>query len=169
MLDIPQNIPILNLGSRCGFTEYIDFIRWEEVTSPIMTGYDVFGRKFVVIKFLIEDSGKPIMQTFFQRYSNDYKFWMGCGHATQNLLNTRGGMKPNQFKFINEIMTGKTIEITSDINSIFPNGLKVSLFNEKEWEAAKKIQNQWRLCRYNPKYKMCEKVQSKNMELILNT
>ena len=69
MLEIPKNIPILNLGRRCGHTEYIDFIRWKEVTSPIMTGYDLFGRKFVVIKFIIEESQIPIMQTFFQRYS----------------------------------------------------------------------------------------------------
>ena len=38
-------------------------------------------------------------------------------------------------------MIGKTMEITSDINSIFPNGQKVYLFNEKEWEAAKKYKS----------------------------
>ena len=29
---------------------------------------------------------------------------------------------------------------------------------------AKKIQRAWRLCRYNPEYKMCEKVQLDNLE-----
>lgn len=40
---------------------------------------------------------------------------------------------------------------------------------EPEKYAAIKIQQAWRLCRYNPKYKMCESVQIHNLEEICNT
>ena len=35
--------------------------------------------------------------------------------------------------------------------------------------AVLKIQQAWRLCRYNPKYKMCETVQMNNYEIIVNS
>lgn len=36
------------------------------------------------------------------------------------------------------------------------------------YKAAIIIQKNWRLCRYNPKYKMCEKVQNRNLYIITN-
>ena len=37
------------------------------------------------------------------------------------------------------------------------------LFDEKKWNAVLTIQKNWRICRYNPKYKMCEKVQMRGL------
>ena len=37
----------------------------------------------------------------------------------------------------------------------------------KERDAGILIQRQWRKCRYDPKYKMCERVQTRNLELIM--
>ena len=162
-----ENLPRLELGYREGNTDYIDFIKWDEVTEPAMWGIDKFHRKFVVMKFIInKNSKKPIkiMQTFFQRYTHG-SMWMGCGHATQYLFYTVGGMNEEQFDFLDKILEGNEIEIPENINTIFDSGSKIELYDEKK-EAAIVIQRQWKLCRYNPKYKMCEKVQSKNFDLI---
>ena len=164
-----DTLPKLDLKGRGGGTDYIDFITWDEVTEPAMTGVDCFRRSFIVIKFIIGENTpepKKIMQTFFQRYTDGHK-WMGCGHATENLMWTIGGMEENQFNFLDKILKGETIEITSDISSLF-KGQTVSLYDEKLRKAVKTIQNYWRICRYNPEYKMCERVQSRNLEITMN-
>lgn len=162
-----KNLPKLEIGYREGGTDYIDFIKWNEVTEPAMFGVDKFRRNFVVIKFILnKNSKKPIkiMQTFFERYTGG-GMWMGCGHATQYLMFTIGGMKNEQFEFLNQILSGNEMEIPNDINSNFETGTKVELYDQKK-EAAIKIQRQWRICRYDPIYKMCEKVQCRNFDLI---
>ena len=165
-----EKLPKLDLKGRGGGTDYIDFLTWEEVTEPAMTGVDRFRRSFVVIKFIIdEDTPNPrkIMQTFFQRYTDGYK-WMACGHATENLMWTTGGMKEEQFSFLDKILKGETLQITEDIGSQFEVGQTISIYDEKLREAVSTIQHYWRLCRYNPKYKMCETVQLRNLDIIIN-
>ena len=44
----------------------------------------------------------------------------------------------------------------------------VSLYDEKKENVAKIIQRNWRQCRYNPKYKMCEKIQYSGLVEICN-
>ena len=161
------NVPRLDIINRFGATQYIDFIKWDEVTSPIMKGTDYFGRYFVVIKFFINDM--KIMQTFFQRYTNG-NGWMGCGHATENLIETPGYIKPNQLELIQKVINGEFPTITSDhipsLNTFI--GKNVCLYDTNKFDAIVKIQRAWLRCRYNPKYKMCAKVQDRNMQIILN-
>ena len=106
--------PVLDIKDRKGFSGYIDFIKMEEVTSPIMTGYDLYGRKFIVLK-LISD-GKIILQTLFQRYWNNLYYWRGCGHGTPNelILNPEVEIGLIQLKLILSIMGGKIVKITPD-------------------------------------------------------
>ena len=42
------HIPKLDIGQRVGATDYIDFITWKEVTSPVMWGIDIFSRSFLL-------------------------------------------------------------------------------------------------------------------------
>lgn len=163
-----RKLPYLNLGNRCGHTDYIDFIRWDEVTEPSMYGVDCFKREFVVIKFVINKNSKDnkkCMQTFFRRYS-DSNLWMGCGPINSELLWTGGGMRSEDFIFLDDILNGKTVEINENLRSQF-TGSTVELYNEKEWKAAEIIQKNWKICRYDPTYKMCEKVQTNNLNSIL--
>lgn len=175
IFDLPKNTPKLEIYNRCGYTDYIDFIKWNEFDTPIVYGIDRFKRSFVVIKFIIIETGKKIMQTFFQRYTRGIT-WMGCGHATGLLIDTTGGISKDQIEFIQNIINGNTVEIedkhrpesntgfyfNENINSKFT----VSLFDEKKHIAATIIQNAWKLCRYDPIYKMCSKVQINNLKEI---
>ena len=161
-----SHIKNLSIGNRVGSTEYIDFIKWEEVTDPVMKGVDCFGRSFLVVKFLINDS-EPIMQTFFQRYSHYNSNWMGCGHATKLLFGVNI-VSTIQSQFIEKIIQGEILETTEDITYEFPKVTKVELFDKNRWNAAIIIQRNWRECRYNPMYKLCEKVQMGNQYEIVN-
>lgn len=100
-----RNYPRLDLENRTGATDYIDFIGLEEVTGPIMYGVDIFRRNFIVIKMKIDN--EIILQTFFERYTDNDILWMGCGHATNNLIYTDSGTKNPQFSLILAIIKGE--------------------------------------------------------------
>ena len=161
------NIPDYDVGSRNGQTDYIDYLKWEEITEPVMKGIDIFSRHFVVVKMKIDN--KLFMETYFQRYTNDSR-WMSCGHATSRFLNTGGtGLDENQIQLLKFIIQGESIEIKNEHRTDYPyyNGKIVKLYDEKKENAAKIIQEQWRKCRYNPKYRMCSTVQNRNLDNIL--
>lgn len=172
IFDLPEDTPVLNIGRRHGYTDYIDFIKYDEVTSPIMYGVDCFQRPFIVIKFTVEGVTESLMQTFFQRYTGG-ECWMGCGHATPWLIDTCGGMSEDQQKLIQNIIDGKEVimEEKHRVDGIgYRNikllGKKVKLFDQKKHDASIVIQRAWRLCRYDPSYKMCETVQLNNIKEI---
>ncbi len=162
------NIPDYDVGSRNGQTDYIDYLKWDEITEPVMKGIDIFSRHFVVVKMKIDN--KLFMETYFQRYTNDSR-WMSCGHATSRFLNTCGtGLNENQIQLLKFIIEGQSIEIKNEHRTDYPyyNGKIVKLYDEKKENAAKVIQEQWKKCRYNPKYRMCSTVQLKNLDNILS-
>tara|TARA_B100000768_G_C11231725_1_gene355354 strand:+ start:299 stop:826 length:528 start_codon:yes stop_codon:yes gene_type:complete len=164
-----RKYPKFNTKNRNGLTDYIDYLLWSEVTYPIMTGYDMYFRNFIVIKFWI--NGEKIMQTFFERHTNYYQRntwgkygWQGCGHATPNLLiETIGGMTKEQFDFIEEIVkNGKGI-IKEEIRPYKKSYIGKSIYI-LDYYAALIIQKYWRKCRYNPKYQMCKRVQNRGID-----
>ena len=99
-----QNFPRLDIGSRAGDTDYIDFLQVDEVTHPVMIGVDRFNRPFIVAKYKVEGADTIIMDTYFQRFSNDTRVWHCCGHATRLLLETCGGMSEIQGEFITKLL-----------------------------------------------------------------
>jgi hypothetical protein len=158
-----KHLPELDLGIEIGSTSYIDFIEWDQVTSPVMWGLDVYRRAFIVIKMKIKN--RLIMQTFFQRYI-DGKLWMGCGHATQHLISTDGGMDCDQIQLLYDIIDGKNPKLYvkhrpykySECRKI------IELYDEIKIKAVNIIKKQWLKCRYDPSYKMCETVLLNNLK-----
>lgn len=106
-------IPVLDLQSRQGNTDYIDFIDLDEMKEPAYKGIDLFKRYFTCVKFRIEffnesDNSTIIekrFQTFFQRYTNG-DMYIGCGHSGVNLMSTYGGMTSGQIKTIEDVIKG---------------------------------------------------------------
>jgi hypothetical protein len=74
---IIKNYPRLDLKGRMGGTDYIDFLRWNEVNHPVMWGIDRYNRLFFVIKGYV--NGKRVLQTFFQRYTGLQSAWNSGG------------------------------------------------------------------------------------------
>lgn len=70
----------LDLGQRQGSTDYIDFVRVDDMTSPIMFGIDVCRRPFVSV-LLSDKDGKQFVITGFQRYTDsEHPFCVGGMH-----------------------------------------------------------------------------------------
>ena len=158
--------PTLYIGQRVGETKYIDFLKWNEVTHPVMKGIDIYKRRFIVIKVAVNQV--RIMQTFFQRYTGG-SGWMGCGHATTNLIDTTGNMKENQVSFLRNIINEENPIMKPELSPCLETFINhpVALYDEKKINAATIIQKAWRLCRYNPQYRMCYVVQNRNLDIIL--
>lgn len=113
MFDSIHKLPVLDIGNKMGATEYIDFIREEDMTAPIMRGFDCFSRPFLVFHMKMGD--QVFLETVFKRYSSYYdKCWMSCGHATPNLIQSCGGMRKAQFDFFQELIDGKSPTLTED-------------------------------------------------------
>ena len=161
-----KSLPNLNIGKRNGMTDYIDFIPFNEVNA-MAKGTDCFGRKFIVIKCVI--ANRPIMQTFFQRYSDSTSHWMGCGHATELLIDTSGGMKDEHFKLLSDLIMEKNVIIKGEHSPTSQDYINKTVFPYRHYLAAKIIKQQWRICRWNPTYTMCKTIQYKNYTDIINS
>jgi hypothetical protein len=70
-------LPVLDLGGRGGTTDYIDFLKPEELAAPVMIGTDAWRRKFVAFRLKVEGKRDMVM-TLFERYSDDHSTW-SCG------------------------------------------------------------------------------------------
>lgn len=111
--------PILNIGDRVGETGYIDFIDANDFTEPFNKGYDVFGRKFISFRAIIEYEDGNTRETFttvFQRYRLDEFLWMGAGRNT-HLFATDGGTNLSQVRLLLELFEKGTVDVTKDINA----------------------------------------------------
>ena len=164
LLEEKNKYPELDTGNRCGGTGYIDFITMEEVTNSIMWGRDIYNRYFLVFKLLID--GKIVLQTLFQRYSDKKYIWKGCGHGSINPLLFYSDINIGipQINLFLKLMKNERVIITQEHNAFSDYiGKEVYLFNQEKWDASKVIQRNWRKCRYDPIYKMCEKVQLNNL------
>ena len=166
IIEESEKHPVLHVGNRYGGTGYIDYITEEEVTSSIMRGIDCAQRKFIVLKLLIDK--KFVLQTFFQRYTENRYYWRCCGHGSRNalLFYSFDNIGEKELTLLLNVMRGKTIKITNELHWTREDyiGKDVSLFDEEKWNAVAMIERNWLLCRYNPKYKMCERVLMHNLE-----
>jgi len=177
-ITIPNNLPILNINNQIGNTSYIDFITRDQMTSNIMWGVDLYKRYFITINMNIESNYKSnstdnktiaLIQTFFERYSDSSNLWMGAGHHGIQLINTYGGMSNIQFILIQDIIDNKVVKITKEHRPCQGSFTNKFVCNSNVYNAILKIQRFWRLCRYDPQYKMCECVQMNNLDEIINT
>lgn len=157
------DVPFLDVGDRRGSTYYIDYIELDEITYPVMKGLDLLLRPFIVIKFIVD--GHIRHQTFFQRYTNNENYWTtGNPFGSIPLMDSYGGMKMIQENFLKSLIDNERETITYNIYPLFEGdlGKTVELYIEEKWDASIIIQRMWRKCRYNPNYKMCEKVTMHN-------
>lgn len=129
-----KNYPILDIGDRYGTTGYLDFITFNDLSAPVMKGYDHFKRPFFVISAIITKSdGSTIktIETFFQRYDDFKNLWHGCGHDGPYFLSTQGGMKINQVYFIEKLLENNKVDLTEELMNDIKFGDYFRPFNDK--------------------------------------
>ena len=159
--------PTLDLKGRTGVTDYIDFITMKDLgDNSIMKGVDRFRRNFVVMKLYID--GRIILQTVFQRYSDNLSEWRGCGNFTPSplLFDSTVSIEEPHFNFILSVLRGETVNLTEENSSYNYHsliGAPVFVYNKNQIDACNIIQRNWRLCRYDPSYNMCHVIQFRNL------
>ncbi len=101
-----DHVPILDLGNRIGnrigHTDYIDFIKPEELSDPIMKFVDVYKRSGIVLRLCAKDKALDIIKdeydsdikkysntlALFQMYTDKLYFWTyGWGNSDSLISN----------------------------------------------------------------------------------
>ena len=102
--------PVLEVKTT-GFTDYIDFIKVNMMTAPIMRGIDPANRPFFSVKY----SAKILMgtehlnvATIFQRSAGYMDLWVGCGHANPSTFfdSSEGLLK---YDWLKDLVEGKEV------------------------------------------------------------
>ena len=88
--------------------DYIDYITPEQLTSPVMIGFDVIKRPFIVLKVKLAD--KIFSQVFFQRYIDDVQTWVSAAVNNQpSFIVCGGGVSLQQGQLINSLIDGEKV------------------------------------------------------------
>ncbi len=154
---------IFHLGGRMGVTDYIDFLRDDEVPKNMMKGTDSYGRKFLTMKIGGIDLDTlnffKCGQVFFERYTGEPYIASGDFVDLVPFISTCGGTRPAQYQLINDLVDGKLVKLT-DEHRFNSSNHNVIIANMDYWESrfAKIIQKNWDICRYNPNYTICKKI-----------
>ena len=82
-----REYPIIDYKSKFCTLDYIDRIFIDDVSSNVSFGIDNSNRVFVVIKYNI--NGLNVIETLFQRFSNDYTTW-AVGSCYYGVLKSSG-------------------------------------------------------------------------------
>lgn len=109
--------PILDIGEKTGYTGYIDFITPKDFKEKVNKGIDMFDRRFVTFRAIIEYEDGKTTETFttvFQRYTNNELLWMSAGRYSL-LFYTDGGMILKQLELLYKLLTEECVEVTDDI------------------------------------------------------
>lgn len=105
-------IPRLDIGDRMGWTDYIDFLKSEDLTFPLMWGYDKYGRLFLAVRYHVDnpttECSKDRVTTVFQRYTDsEHPFVCGTCYSSDSIFNMNL-MTDNYWRILRSLIeTGK--------------------------------------------------------------
>lgn len=105
----------LDIGKRVGWTEYIDFIRPEELgDAKMVKGTDASGRRFVAFKCAVvtESGPRRLFTTLFQRHADDPALYHTAGHYGTHLFTTVGGASLAQIERVRELVHLGRVDLT---------------------------------------------------------
>lgn len=131
------NIKTINIGNRCGFTDYIDFLRKKDFQNTnLIKGIDMYNRPFISILYNIVSLNNkteklyPRVLTIFQRYSDcKYRYVYGGDHipGTSSVLLILDDtiFTDDIFLIFIELINNKKVEYT--YTDIYNLSIKVKL------------------------------------------
>jgi hypothetical protein len=152
---------IYDLKGRMGVTDYIDFLKRDEVPKNVMKGVDCYRRTFLTMKIggIDLDTMKFFKtgQVFFERYTGEP--YLASADFEGMFIWTTGGTTTIQYKLINDLVDGKLVKLEEE-HRFNSSNCNVVVATMDYWENhfARIIQKNWRMCRYNPNYAICKKI-----------
>jgi len=72
---MPEALTTIDLQGRMGPTDYIDFLRADDLPAPICKYTDRFRRPGLAFKFVVVETGREYVWCPFQRYTNNQDCW----------------------------------------------------------------------------------------------
>lgn len=163
-------LPVTDMGKMIGDINNLDWMDFEKLKSDVTVGKSIpEHRNFLIIKYVLEKSRNNYLencQCFFQSYEKNKNFWTS-NENTVNFINVDRGITSHQKKLLEDLIDGKIVKITekhlpSENKYI---GKKVGTPNTwRKKRAVEIIERNWIICRYDPRYKMCESVLMNNIE-----
>lgn len=162
---------VFDLKGRMGVTDYIDFLKRDEVPKNVMKGVDCYGRRFLTMKIggidLKTNEFFKTGQVFFERYTGERS--IASGNFEGIFIWTTGGTTPIQYKLINDLVDGKLVKLEEEhrFNSSDCNVI-VATMDYWENHYARIIQRNWKMCRYNPNYAICKKKLNEQYDEYIN-
>ncbi len=100
-----NHFPRIYIGNRICKDNLLNFLKKEEITEPIMRGKDHKGRKFLIVKYLI-DNHIEIIDVYLQNSPLWETTWIICGNITENLFEKNSVLKNHQIVFIESLFRG---------------------------------------------------------------
>ena len=165
-----KNISETNIGKMIGDINNLDWMDFEKLENDITVGATIIKEsRFLVVKYELELTKKKYIknfQCFFQPYSRDKDLWISNVN-TIPFINTRFGLTNYQKKMIENLINGKTVIITPNHLPCDTKYIGKKIATPETWRkkrAVEIIERNWLICRYDPRYTMCETVLMNNIE-----
>mgnify|MGYP003650986326 CR=1 FL=1 len=161
-----KKFPHTNIGKMIGDINNLDWMDFEKLKHDIAFGYSSTKNiPFLVIKYQIE-LRKNIYVSNVQCFLLENNKWKS-NNNTIHFLNPEYELNYHQLKLIETVLDGK-IEILKECHfPESPNYTGKRIATPGTWRrkrAVEKIERNWIICRYDPRYKMCEEVLMHNIE-----
>ena len=165
-----KNLPSTNIGKMIGDINNLDWMDFENLERDIMTGSGVNSEThFLVIKYELQLNKKKYLknfQCFFQSRKENKDLWISNLNSIP-FINARFGLTACQKKLISNIIDGKIVTITPNHFPCENKYVGKEVATPETWRkrrAVEIIERNWLICRYDPRYKMCETVLMNNIE-----
>tara|TARA_Y100000593_G_C4190896_1_gene276834 strand:+ start:51 stop:602 length:552 start_codon:yes stop_codon:yes gene_type:complete len=165
-----KNITETNIGKMIGDINNLDWMDFEKLKDDICFGTDISSKKiFLVIQYEIKLHNKRKLknyQCFIRNIKSQNDPWTSNVN-TAPFINTRFGLTYFQKKMISNIIEGKIVTITPNHFPCDTKHIGKKIATPETWRkkrAVEIIERNWLICRYDPRYKMCETVLMNNIE-----
>ena len=165
-----DQLPSTEIGLMLGNINNLDWMDFEKLENDITVGKTIIKEtRFLVVKYELELTKKKYIknfQCFYQPYSRDKDLWIS-NLNTISFINTRFGLTNYQKKMIENLINGKIVIITPNHLPCDTKHIGKKIATPETWRkkrAVEIIERNWIICRYEPKYKMCETVLMNNIE-----
>lgn len=164
-----EKIRKTNIGKMIGDINNLDWMDFEKLKDDISLGTDISDKKiFLVIRYEIKLHSKKIKnyQCFIRNLNNENDPWASNVNSVP-FINTRFSLTAYQKKLISDIIDGKIVTITPNHFPCENKYVGKKIATPETWRkkrAVEIIERNWLICRYDPRYKMCETVLMNNIE-----
>ena len=163
-----KEIHTTDIGKMLGDVYNLDWMDFEKIKKNIVLGSNINDKIwFLFMRYEIQISPIKKKKNYQVFYQNEQKFFK-TNHDTLFYVDPCKGLNKNQEFLLRDLLKGNIVIIEQKHNPISKDYIGKKIAVPEVWEkkgAVDIIEKNWLICRYEPKYKMCEKVLMNNINL----